>query len=107
MCNSHNANIEYNAACDGNNAKYFHPSHADVDRRLARVIGHLEAVRRMLAENKSCVQILQQLKAIQSALSGIKRIVVLDHIRSCISKDLKSKKVESITEEIESLIDKI
>ena len=53
--------------------------------RLARSIGHLEAVRRMVEQGRDCTEVLTQLAAVKSALNGIGSIVLQDHIEHCIA----------------------
>lgn len=53
--------------------------------RLARAIGHLEHVKRMVEEGKDCTEVLVQLAAVRSALSSTAKIILKDHIEHCIS----------------------
>ena len=66
--------------------KHLHKSHPDVDRRLGRIAGHVEGIRRMLAEEKTCCEILQQVKAVMAALEAARRIILLDHVRHCLGE---------------------
>jgi len=84
-----------------------HHSHPDVDRRLARVGGHIEGIRRMIAEEKGCCEILQQMKAVISALESARRIILLDHVRHCLGDAIEKKKTTSALEEIEQLLEQI
>ena len=55
-----------------------------VVRRLSRAIGHLEAVRDMVAQGRDCCEVLTQLAAVRSALQGAAREVLKDHLRHCV-----------------------
>ncbi|RCK80912.1 MAG: hypothetical protein OZSIB_2800 [Candidatus Ozemobacter sibiricus] len=81
-----------------------HPSHPDVDRRLARIAGHVEAIRRMLAAEKPCHEILQQMKAVLVALENTRRIVLMDHVHHCIGDAIRQKQATAAVEEIEHLL---
>ena len=52
--------------------------------RMARIEGHVHAVREMLISDRDCPEILIQLAAIRSALDGVARLVFEDHMDSCI-----------------------
>ena len=54
--------------------------------RLARAIGHLEHVKRMVEEERDCTEVLIQLAAVRSALNSTAKIILKDHIEHCISE---------------------
>ena len=56
-----------------------------VVNRLARAIGHLESVKRMVEEGRDCTEVLIQLAAVRSALNNTAKIILKDHIEHCIS----------------------
>ena len=56
-----------------------------VVNRLARAIGHLEHVKRMVEEGKDCTDVLIQLAAVRSALNNTAKIIIKDHIEHCIT----------------------
>jgi DNA-binding FrmR family transcriptional regulator len=56
-----------------------------VINRLARAIGHLESVKRMVEEGRDCTEVLVQLAAVRSALNNTAKIILKDHIEHCIS----------------------
>ncbi len=87
--------------------KASHPSHPDVDRRLARIAGHVEAIRRMLAAEKPCHEILQQMKAVLAALENTRRIVVMDHVHHCVGDAIRQKQATAAVEEIEHLFSQV
>lgn len=55
-----------------------------VVNRLARAIGHLEAVKSMVEDGRDCSEVLVQLAAVRSALSATGRMILKDHIEHCI-----------------------
>ena len=61
-----------------------HTQTKQVLNRLSRAIGHLESVKRMVENGRDCTEILIQLAAVQSALSGASRMILKDHISHCI-----------------------
>lgn len=63
---------------------HHHRQTGDVSARLAKVEGHVRAVRRMVEESKPCPDILIQLAAVRGALDQVGRIVLEDHMESCL-----------------------
>ncbi len=61
-----------------------HSSHPDIIKRLKRAEGHLGSVITMLEEGRGCLEIAQQLQAVESAISNAKKILVHDHIDHCL-----------------------
>jgi len=58
--------------------------HTAVINRLARIEGHVGAIKRMVDEDTSCPDILVQVAAVRSALNSVGRIILEDHIRNCM-----------------------
>lgn len=61
-----------------------HTSHPDIIKRLKRADGHLKSIIAMLEEGRSCLDIAQQLQAVESAVTNAKKILVHDHIEHCL-----------------------
>ncbi len=61
-----------------------HTSHPDIIKRLKRAEGHLKSIIAMLEEGRGCLDIAQQLQAVESALSNAKKTLVHDHIDHCL-----------------------
>lgn len=52
--------------------------------RLARIEGHVRGVRRMAEEGRPCEEVLVQLAAIRAAVEQAGRILLEDHLESCV-----------------------
>ena len=75
-----------------------------VDHRLARVLGQVEAVRRMISDEEYCVNILMQLSAAAGALDKVGEIILKQHIQTCVSDAIKSGNPKDRDEKIEELM---
>jgi len=64
--------------------KNLHKRSEEVDKRLARIEGHVRGLRRMLGENKDCPDLLVQIVAVRSALDQVGRILLEDHMETCV-----------------------
>ena len=63
---------------------HVHENQKAVINRLARAIGHLEKVKRMVQEGCDCSEVLVQLAAVRSALDNTGKVMLQDHIRHCM-----------------------
>lgn len=63
---------------------HVHANQKAVINRLARAIGHLEKVKRMVEAGEDCSDVLVQLAAVQSALNNTGKVILQDHLRHCM-----------------------
>jgi DNA-binding FrmR family transcriptional regulator len=68
-----------------------HESHPDIVKRLKRAEGHLRSIITMIEEGRACLDITQQLHAVEHAVSQAKRILVHDHIDHCLENGTKTE----------------
>jgi DNA-binding FrmR family transcriptional regulator len=61
-----------------------HKSHSDIVKRLKRAEGHLRRVIAMFEEDRACLDLAQQLHAVEKAIGGAKRILIHDHVDHCL-----------------------
>ena len=77
-----------------------------VSNRLARAIGHLESVRKMVEDGRDCSEVLIQLAAVRSALASTSRIILKDHMEHCIVDAIEEHDQTAI-EELGRAIDQL
>jgi DNA-binding FrmR family transcriptional regulator len=76
-----------------------------VVNRLARAIGHLESVKRMVEDGRDCTEVLVQLAAVRSALNNTAKIILKDHIEHCnAGVDSGDHALEELNEAIDKFI---
>lgn len=73
--------------------------------RLSRVIGHLEAVKRMVENDTDCSEVLIQLAAVRSAINNTGKVVLKNHINHCIVEAIEEHDEEAL-EHLNEAIDK-
>lgn len=83
--------------------KHTPESPSEMVKRLKRVTGHLGKVIQMLEHDEECVDILQQLTAVISALTNARTALLLDHVNTCFSHSLKPGQ-EHVLKEIETIL---
>ena len=70
-----------------------HQSHPDIVKRLKRANGHLASVIAMIEEGRPCVDLAQQLHAVESAITNAKRELIHDHMEHCLGDGVSSARV--------------
>jgi len=63
-----------------------HASHPDIVKRLKRAEGHLHSTIEMFTQGKNCLELAQQLHAVESAVANAKREMIHDHIEHCLDE---------------------
>lgn len=73
-----------------------HENHAAIVKRLKRAEGHLRSVTEMIEEGRPCIDVAQQLSAVESAVTKAKRLFIQDHIDHCLEAAVeKGESLES------------
>lgn len=63
-----------------------HSTHPEIIIRLKRAHGHLASIIAMLADGRPCVDLAQQLHAVEKAVTNAKRKLVNDHLEHCLDE---------------------
>lgn len=66
--------------------------------RLARIIGHLQYVQRQIEEDEDCADVLMQLSAAKSALNGLGKEIINEHLSHCIVHAMEDGDTEALDE---------
>ena len=82
---------------------HIHENQKAVVNRLARALGHLEKVKRMVEEGYDCAEVLVQLAAVRSALDNTGKVILKDHMRHCRVDAVAAGDHEAIDELFEAM----
>lgn len=74
--------------------------------RMSRAIGHMNAVKKMIEGGRDCSDVLIQLSAIKSEITGVSKVILKDHIDHCIVDAVKENDEDAI-ENLKGAIDKL
>ena len=66
--------------------------------RLSRVIGHLEYIKKMIEGDEDCAAVLMQIAATRSALNGLGKEIINEHISHCIAHAVEEGDTDAIEE---------
>jgi hypothetical protein NreA len=70
---------------------HVHETHPAVIKRLRRAGGHLSSVVAMLEQGMPCMDVVQQLQAVEKAITQAKRTLIQDHLDHCLSHMVATK----------------
>lgn len=70
----------------------------DLTNRLNRIAGQVQGVRRMVERDAYCVDILTQVSAITAALNSFNKVLLANHIRTCVVQDIQEGREDSVEE---------
>ena len=80
-----------------------HASHDDVLKRLRRVEGHLRSIVTMIEGGRPCVDLAQQLAAVEAAVAKAKRELVQTHIDHCLDRAVSEGRAEEALAEMREI----
>ena len=75
----------------------------DLLNRLSRVEGQIRGIKRMVEEDAYCTDILIQVSAVNAALNSFNKVLLANHIRTCVAEDIRQGKEETIDELVATL----
>lgn len=81
------------------------PSHQEELKKLNRIAGQIEGIRRMIGEGRYCPDILTQLRAVRAAIRTVEASVLETHLQHCVSDALTGGNRKKSSERIDELID--
>lgn len=72
----------------------------EVLKRLSFIEGHLTGVRKMVQEDRYCVDIVRQTFAIRKALEKLEAVIVEGHLQTCVPNGMQGGSEEEIIQEL-------
>jgi DNA-binding FrmR family transcriptional regulator len=73
---------------------------SDVLKRLAFIEGHLHGIRRMVEQDKYCVDILKQTYAVRRAIEKTEALVLDNHLHTCVLEGVREGREEQVIGEL-------
>ena len=75
----------------------------DLVNRLSRIEGQVRGIKKMVENDAYCPDILIQVSAVNAALNSFKRVLLANHIRTCLTNDIREGKRETVDELVATL----
>ena len=79
-----------------------------ISRRLASSAGHIKGIERMVEDDAYCIDVIQQIQAVQSALNKVSSLILDSHLHSCVTTAIQGddpSERERVLEEVTSVFD--
>jgi DNA-binding FrmR family transcriptional regulator len=68
------------------NERAIHQTHPEIVKRLRRAEGHLRSIIDMIETQRPCLDVAQQLQAVEKAIAQAKKTLIHDHIENCLEQ---------------------
>lgn len=75
----------------------------DLINRLNRIEGQIRGIKKMVENDAYCIDILTQVSAANAALNSFNKVLLGNHIRTCVTNDIKEGKTETVDELVSTL----
>ena len=79
-------------------------THKETLNRLSRIAGQVAGVKRMVEEEKYCIDIVTQIQAARAALRSVEIKILEKHMHHCVSNAVDSGDTNETTEKVEELL---
>ena len=90
--------------CECNRIKHRNEKeYRDLINRLNRIEGQVRGIKGMVEKEAYCVDILTQVSAIQSALNSFNKVLLSNHIKTCVVDDIRQGNDEVVDELLKTL----
>ncbi len=90
--------MENKTCCSHKKKKRSEEEYKKLVNRLNRIEGQVRGVKKMLEKEAYCTDILIQVSAINAALNSFNKMLLSEHIRTCVVEDIREGKDEIIDE---------
>jgi DNA-binding FrmR family transcriptional regulator len=81
-----------------------HARHTGELQRLRRIEGQVRGLLRMVEDERYCVEILTQLRAVRAALRRVEDSVLREHVEHCVTQAIRSGKAAEQRGKIDELV---
>ena len=73
-------------------------------KRLARIEGQVRGVSKMVDDGRYCIDVVRQVQAVKAALGSFEKLVLDDHLDTCVESALKSDDINDRRAKVEELV---
>lgn len=89
---------ENNCCCSHKTKERDEQEYKDLIHRLNRIEGQIRGIRGMVERDAYCTDILVQVSAVNAALNSFNKVLLANHIKTCVIRDIKEGKEETVDE---------
>jgi len=84
---------------------HIHAHQKQVVNRLARIEGHVRAIKQMSVEGRDCPEVLLQIAAVRKALDNTAKLILKDHLEHCLIHAVNEGEQEKFLKNLQDAID--
>ena len=95
--------MEENQCCCHKTKERSEKEYKDLIHRLNRIEGQVRGIKGMVEQDAYCTDILVQVAAVNAALNSFNKVLLANHIRGCVARDIKEGKEETLDELVGTL----
>jgi DNA-binding FrmR family transcriptional regulator len=99
----HMTEKETKCCCCNRKKERSEQEYKDLINRLSRIEGQIRGIKRMLDEDCYCPDIITQVAAANAALNSFNKVLLANHIKTCVADDIRAGKDETIDELLNTL----
>lgn len=70
----------------------------DLISRLNRIEGQIRGVKKMVEDDRYCIDIINQVAAVSAAINSFNKLLLSEHIKSCVVEDIKAGNDQMVDE---------
>lgn len=89
--------------CSGKTKKRETIEYKDLINRLSRIEGQIRGIKKMVEQDAYCVDILVQVSAANAALNSFNKVLLANHIKTCVAENVKNGNDEVVDELVKVL----
>lgn len=94
---------EEKSCCSHKTKERSEKEYKDLIHRLNRIEGQIRGIRGMVEKDVYCTDILIQVAAVNAALNSFNKVLLANHIKTCVTQDIRDGKEETVDELLKTL----
>lgn len=106
MGNEKEIEVVCECCCSGKHKERDEKEYKDLMNRLKRIEGQVRGVENMLEKDAYCTDILMQVSAITSALNSFNKVLLANHVKTCVADNIREGN-EEVVDELVGVLQKL
>ena len=82
------------------------PTRDNIAKRLARIAGHANSLKRLWEEGRDCDDMLTQIAAVRAALDQVGKVILEQHIEHCVNKAVRHGEPDEAIRDLKEALDR-
>lgn len=74
-------------------------------KRASYVVGHMQGIHKMLKSGEYCIDVINQVEAVEGSLKKLKQVILGNHLHNCVVESIKNGTPKQRAEAIEELLE--